>query len=175
MCSAYRCDEARWIQASETDGGNEFGQFAHLSHRWVITLALEMTTSDRKQLQRSTEAQATLVSGQLWQPVYCLWNAIREIPLLRKKIRKCPSDSTSFRFKTIFRKGTGTRWWRCACACMYAPACNQIWAKVIQGCRGPCLGALLCRDDATSDRACSTRLAAMEVAWTEPAWTQSHR
>lgn len=83
--------------------------------------------------------------------------------------------STNFRFTTIFRKGTGTWWWMRACACMYAPACNQIWAKVIQGCRGPCLGALLCRDDATSDRACSTRLAAMEVAWTEPVWTQSHR
>lgn len=47
---------------------------------------------------------------------------------------------------------------------VYAPACNQIWAKVIQGCRGPCLGALLCRDEATSDSACSTRLAAIDVA-----------
>lgn len=53
------------------------------------------------------------------------------------------------------------------------PACSQIWAKVIQGCRGPCLGALLCRDDATSDRACSTRLAAIDVAWTEPEWRES--
>lgn len=57
-----------------------------------------------------------------------------------------------------------------SCMCMYVciPACSQIWAKVIQGCRGPCLGALLCRDEATSERACSTRLAAIDVAWTEP-------
>lgn len=48
------------------------------------------------------------------------------------------------------------------------PACSQIWARVIQGCRGPCLGALLCREEATSDRACSTRLAAIDVACTEP-------
>lgn len=54
--------------------------------------------------------------------------------------------------------------------CVYVslPACSQIWAKVIQGCRGPCLGALLCSEEATSDRACSTRLAAIDVAWTEP-------
>lgn len=159
---------ASWC-ACGTDGGNELGRFAHLSHRWVITSALEMTTSDRKQLQRSTEAQTTLVSGPLWQPIY-----IQRNPIIKKKKKK-KEMSTNFRFTTIFRKGTGTWWWMRACACMYAPACNQIWAKVIQGCRGPCLGALLCRDDATSDRACSTRLAAMEVAWTEPAWTQSHR
>lgn len=51
---------------------------------------------------------------------------------------------------------------------MCIPACSQIWAKVIQGCRGPCLGALLCREEATSERACSTRLAAIDVACTEP-------
>lgn len=55
------------------------------------------------------------------------------------------------------------------------PAWSQIWARVIQGCRGPCLGALLCREEATSDRACSTRLAAMEVACTEPGgWKSNH-
>lgn len=54
------------------------------------------------------------------------------------------------------------------------PACSQIWARVIQGCRGPCLGALLCREEATSDRACSTRLAAIDVAWTEPGGREWH-
>lgn len=49
------------------------------------------------------------------------------------------------------------------------PACSQICASVIQGCRGPCLGALLCRDEATSDSACSTLEAATDVAWMEPA------
>lgn len=48
------------------------------------------------------------------------------------------------------------------------PAWSHIWASVIQGCRGPCLGALLCRDEATSDSACSTLEAAIEVAWIEP-------
>lgn len=48
------------------------------------------------------------------------------------------------------------------------PAWSQICASVIQGCNGPCLGALLCRDEATSDRACSTLEAATDVAWTEP-------
>ena len=48
------------------------------------------------------------------------------------------------------------------------PAWSQICASVIQGCRGPCLGALLCRDEATSDSACSTLEAATDVAWTEP-------
>lgn len=48
------------------------------------------------------------------------------------------------------------------------PAWSHIWARVIQGCRGPCLGALLCRDEATSDSACSTLEAAIDVAWTEP-------
>lgn len=57
---------------------------------------------------------------------------------------------------------------------MCVPACSQIWARVIQGCRGPCLGALLCREEATSDRACSTRLAAMDVAWTEPGGRESN-
>lgn len=33
---------------------------------------------------------------------------------------------------------------------------------------GPCLGALLCREEATSDNACSTLEAAIDVAWTEP-------
>lgn len=51
----------------------------------------------------------------------------------------------------------------------FIPACSQIWARVIQGWRGPCFGALLWREEATSDSACSTRDAAMEVAWTEPA------
>lgn len=55
------------------------------------------------------------------------------------------------------------------------PACSQIWARVIQGCRDPCLGALLCREEATSDRACSTRLAAIDVAWTEPGGRESNR
>lgn len=55
------------------------------------------------------------------------------------------------------------------------PAWSQIWARVIQGCRGPCLGALLCKEEATSDRACSTRLAAIEVACTEPGgWKSNH-
>lgn len=49
------------------------------------------------------------------------------------------------------------------------PACSQICASVIQGCKGPGLGALLCRDEATSDSACSTLEAATDVAWTEPA------
>ena len=49
------------------------------------------------------------------------------------------------------------------------PAWSQICASVIQGCSGPCLGVLLCRDDATSDSACSTLEAATDVAWTEPA------
>lgn len=48
------------------------------------------------------------------------------------------------------------------------PAWSQICASVIQGCSGPCLGALLCRDEATSDNACSTLEAATDVAWTEP-------
>lgn len=48
------------------------------------------------------------------------------------------------------------------------PAWSQICASVIQGCSGPCLGALLCRDEATSDSACSTLEAATDVAWTEP-------
>ena len=60
-----------------------------------------------------------------------------------------------------------------ACWFAYIPACNQIWARVIQGCMGPCLGALLCREEATSDRACSTRLAAIDVAWTEPGGRKS--
>lgn len=34
------------------------------------------------------------------------------------------------------------------------------------------MGALLCREEATSDSACSTRLAAMEVACTEPGATE---
>lgn len=54
------------------------------------------------------------------------------------------------------------------------PACSQICARVIQGCRGPCLGALLCSEEATSDRACSTRLAAIDVAWTEPGGRESN-
>ena len=54
------------------------------------------------------------------------------------------------------------------------PACSQIWARVIQGWRGPCLGALLCSEEATSDRACSTRLAAMDVACTEPGSKEWH-
>lgn len=48
------------------------------------------------------------------------------------------------------------------------PAWSQICASVIQGCSGPCLGALLCSDEATSDSACSTREAATDVAWMEP-------
>ena len=56
---------------------------------------------------------------------------------------------------------------------MCIPACSQIWARVIQGWSGPCLGALLCREEATSDRACSTRLAAMDVACTEPGGKES--
>lgn len=59
------------------------------------------------------------------------------------------------------------------CVLLHLPACSQIWAKVIQGCRGPCLGALLCREEATSERACSTRLAAIEVACTEPGARES--
>lgn len=55
------------------------------------------------------------------------------------------------------------------------PAWSQICASVIQGCSGPCLGALLCRDEATSDSACSTLEAATEVAWTEPAGGCSRR
>lgn len=54
-----------------------------------------------------------------------------------------------------------------ACVCVCVPACSQIWARVIQGCRGPCLGVLLCREEA-SDRACSTRDAATDGACTEP-------
>lgn len=52
---------------------------------------------------------------------------------------------------------------------VFIPACSQIWARVIQGWSGPCFGALLWREEATSDSACSTRDAAIEVAWTEPA------
>lgn len=48
------------------------------------------------------------------------------------------------------------------------PAWSQICANVIQGCSGPCLGVLLCRDEATSERACSTLEAATDVAWMEP-------
>ena len=48
------------------------------------------------------------------------------------------------------------------------PAWSQICASVIQGWSGPCLGALLCRDEATSDSACSTLEAATDVAWMEP-------
>lgn len=50
----------------------------------------------------------------------------------------------------------------------HLPAWSQIWASVIQGWRGPCLGALLCREEAASDSACSTREAAIDVACTEP-------
>lgn len=37
------------------------------------------------------------------------------------------------------------------------------------GVQGALLGALLCRDEATSDSACSTLEAATDVAWMEPA------
>lgn len=135
MGPAYRCDAARRIQTSRTDGGNEFGRLDHLSCGRVITLALEVTTSDRAQLESQTQAETTSRGG---------------------------SRRAFAAFKI-------------QCVHVYAPACNQIWAKVIQGCRGPCLGALLCRDDATSDSACSTRLAAIDVAWTEPEWTRAQR
>lgn len=125
MCPAYRCDAARRRRTSRTDGGNQFGRLDHLSRGRVITLALEVTTSDRAQLGSQARAGTALVSGWVSACVCCL--QIRRVHV-------------------------------------YAPACNQIWAKVIQGCRGPCLGALLCRDEATSDSACSTRLAAIEVA-----------
>lgn len=57
MCSVHHCDEDRNTQTmSEADRGNEFELFARLSCDRMITLAvsskLEMTNTDRKQLER---------------------------------------------------------------------------------------------------------------------------